>query len=150
MRALTKEELQAVCGGDGGTVVVTAPRPLELPPGTDLMTWIFGPGWDAQELGTDYYLNTASRNNRDHRRAEFLRNTTISRNPDGTLTVTFNTTVTVTGSVPLTPGSNSLTITTGSSFTGTDRTGGTRGSPNGVPDLLDMIIDNARTIRWGN
>lgn len=158
MRALTMDELGFVSGGDD-TVIVTGPRylnrileemnSLDYDPedfGFNLMGGGGGGGIGAGESGefTLTGLNAAQR----ARLAAFLANTTRTRNANGTVTVTFNLRVSISGNVPF-YGNYQFNGQAGDNLTGSDRSGGSQGGANGIPDLLDALISGGGTITWG-
>ncbi|GIU67100.1 hypothetical protein [Candidatus Phycosocius spiralis] len=156
MRALTVEELEFVSGGE--EVVVTAKR-NPVTPGWNVIyaedmylfpwtqsfnSYLSDSGFSGFEtVGVDFDLSE-----QQARLAAFLANTTRTRNADGTVTITFKVPVTIIGNVPF-YGDYTLKVQAGDKVTGSDSKGGARGGPNGIPDLLDSLIEGQSIIRWG-
>jgi hypothetical protein len=154
MRALTMDELEFVSGGEDDpaeivtvTGVPNGPTPgwgVLYPEDLALTGQIIG---DYISTG-EFSLTNIGNNAQKARIATFLANTTRTVNSNGTVTVTFNVPVSITGNVPLF-GTYQFSGQAGDRITGTDKGGGARGGPNGIPDLLDKILNSGATIRWG-
>jgi hypothetical protein len=83
------------------------------------------------------------------RQAEFLRNVIVERLPNGDVRVTFLRDVTFSANVP-TVGNVTSRQEAGSQFTGRDQTGGSRGRPNNIPDVIDRALSYSGGVTWGN